>query len=219
MARPIIITAQLGALDRDGICAAQQTVGAGSLTINGAFASGGIATLDQTRIVGIYSAGNLSGRVFTVNGSGYGGTALSETITGPNNTTVSGVLMFKKITSITVDGAVGTNVEVGTTGVGATQPVPLDQHISPFAIGLFIEIATGATVNVTAQYTPDDIFSETKMASAALGVPGINWTDHASLTSKTANADSNIAYPAAAVRMKINSGTDAATFIIRQAGI
>jgi hypothetical protein len=217
--RPKIIVKQLTALDRDGISAAQTTAGAADLTIEGALASDGVATLDTQRIVGIYSGGNLSGVVFTVYGTNSQGIPISETITGPNNTTVSGVLMFKTVTRVAVDAAVGTNVEVGTTGVGATQPIPLDQHISPFAIGLFGEVETGLTVNYTVQYTPDAIQDITKINSAVLGVPGIKWTAHSSLTSKTASADSNIAYPAAAVRLLINSGTDPVTLIVRQAGL
>lgn len=217
--RPKIIVKQLTALDRNGISVAQQTVGAANLTITGALAAGGVATLDTNRIVGIYSAGNLAAVTFTVYGTDSNGIVISETITGPNATTVSGVLMFKTVTRVAAGGAVGSDVEVGTTGVGATQAVPLDQHISPFAVGLFIEVESGKTVNATVQYTPDAIQDTTKINAAVLGVPGIKWTNHPSLASQTASADSNLAYPAAAVRLLVNSGTDPVTFIIRQAGL
>ena len=218
--RPKIITKQLEALDRNGISLAGQRVGAGVLLIDGAYASGGVATLDTQRIVGIYSGGNLAARVFTITGTDGSGAVISETITGPGvGATVSGVLMFKTVTRVYVDGTIASDAEVGTTDVGATQIIPLDQHISPFAIGLFVEIASGATVNVTVQYTPDNVQTLTNINSAALGVAGVIWTPHASLTNKTSNGDSNIAYPATAVRMLVNSGTAAAKFIIRQAGI
>lgn len=217
--RPKIITKQLTTLDRDGISVAQQTAGAADLTITGALASGGVATMDTQRIVGIYSGGNLSALTFTVYGTDMRGIVISETITGPNATTVSGVLMFYTVTRVAVSGAAGSNVEVGTTGVGATQMVPLNQHISPFAVGLFVQIASAATVNVTVQYTTDDVQTTANINSAALGVPGINWISHPVLTSITASTDSNLSFPVSAVRMLINSGTDAAKFVIRQAGL
>lgn len=210
--KPVIISKTLAAADGAGVCASQTPGGAGDLTINGTFASGGVATLDTQRVVGVTSAGNASGVTFTVYGTNREGISIQETITGPNATTVSTTFDFKTVTRVAVSGAPGVAVTVGTTGVGSTQWVPLDQHLSPFAVGLFLEI-TG-TINVTVQYTASDVF-----ASTALTAGNVVWTDHANLTSKTANADSNVAFPAAAVRMKVNSGTGTAKFIVRQAGL
>lgn len=217
--KPVTLTKQLTALDRDGICAAQQRVGAGALTINGALAASGVATLDTQRIVGIYSAGNLSARVFTVTGTDENGIPISETITGPNATTVSGVLNFKTVTAVSVDATIATDAEVGTTGVGATPIVMIEQHISPANVGLFVEIAAAATVNVTVQNTPDNIFDLSLVNQAALGVPGINWTDDVILAAIAASAASNLAVPVAGVRLVVNSGTDAVKLIVRQAGL
>jgi hypothetical protein len=107
------------ALDRDGICAAQTTAGAGALLMNGALVSGGTATIgsqtdDFGRCVGVYSGADLSARTFTVNGLDVWGQPVTENIAGPNNTTTAGLKAFWRVLSVTVDGAVGSNVEVGT---------------------------------------------------------------------------------------------------------
>lgn len=210
--KPVIVTRSLAASSANNIAQSQTPAGAGNLTLNGSAVSGGVATLDVQRVVGITSAGDVSNRTFTVTGTNDEGLTISETITGPNATTVSTTLNFLTVTQVSISGAAAAAVTVGTTGVGSSRWIPLDQHTNTFGVALFLEI-TG-TVNVTVQYTGSDIF-----ASNALTAGNIVATDHSSLSSKTANADSNIAYPAAGVRLKTNSGTGTARLIVRQAAI
>lgn len=212
--RPIIVTKTLAAASANNI-AQSQSPAAGVITLNGSRVTAGVATLDTQRQVRITSGGNDTGITFTVIGTDQSGVAITETVTGASGSTADTTMSFYKITSVTHTGSVATTVTVGTNGVGATLPIVLDQHVSPFAVALYIEIASTATVNVTVQYTPDDVFSLANVQSAT----GLKWTSHASLTGKTSSTDSNIAFPAAAVRMVVNSGTDAATFIVRQAGL
>lgn len=103
------------ATDRDGVSAAQQLGGAGNLLINGAAAVAGAysAGFDGGRKITVYSLGNLSTLTFTVTGTDKDGAAQTEAITGPNATTVTGTKYFQGVTQIAVNGAVGTNVEVG----------------------------------------------------------------------------------------------------------
>lgn len=210
--RPIIITKTLAASDASGVCASQTPGGAGNLTINGTFASGGVATLDTQRRVGVTSAGNVSGVTFTIYGTNQEGNPIQETITGPNIATTSTTFDFKTVTRVAISGAAAAAVTVGTTGVGSTQWVTLDQHVSPFATALFLEIS--GTINVTVEYTGSDV-----ILISSLTPGNVVWTAHPNLTGKTANADSNLAFPASAVRMTVNSGTGTAKFITRQAGI
>lgn len=210
--RPVIITKSLTAADAAGVCASQTPGGAGNLTINGTFASGGVATLNTQRLVGITSAGNASGVTFTVVGTNWEGIAVTETITGPNISTVSTTIDFLTVTQVSVSGAPGVAVTVGTTAIGSTQWVTLDQHVNPVSTGLFIEV-TG-TINVTVQYTGSNI-----IPLSALTAGNVVWTNHPNLTSKTAATDSNTGFPAAAVRMMVNSGTGSAKFIVRQGGL
>lgn len=214
--RPIFITKQSTALDRDGISLSQTPGAAGNLTITGALASGGSVTLSTgQQIVGVYSGSNIAARVFTIYGTDGSNNAISDTVTGVNNSTVSTVLNFKTVTRVAVDAGTGAAVEVGITGVSASPPIPLDQHVSPHNTALFIEILTGLTVNASVQYTFDDVFLQSNFTSAT----GLNWVTHPVLVGVTASTDSNLSAPPAAVRLLINSGTDPAKLIIRQAGL
>lgn len=89
--------------------------------------------------------------------------------------------------------------------------IPLDVFISPFNTTLSVTV-TG-TVNYTVQYTFDDVQASGWTAGSA------NWVDHPSLTTKTASLDSNLAYPATAVRIVLNSGAGSVRFTVIQAGI
>lgn len=205
--RPIRITRALTAADADGIAQAQQTVGAADLTLNGALVAGGVAQLDAQRKVGIASAGNLSAVTFTVYGTDQAGNSISESLAGPNNNTVSTTLDFYTVARVAVSGAVGTNVTVGTTGVGASAPIPLDQYISPFNVSIGCTV-TG-TIDYTVQYTFDAVF-----ASAG----PFTWTNHADLTAQTATADGTYISPVSATRVLTNSGTGSVAMNVMQAG-
>ena len=111
--RPVDRHASFG-VDRDGIATAQTPAGASNLTLNGVFATSGKATLDVDRRITIYSDGDESGLTFTATGTDEAGDAVSEEITGPNATTVTGDDEFFVITQIAVDGAGTGNIEVGT---------------------------------------------------------------------------------------------------------
>src|SRR3990167_8446733 len=69
-------------LDANGICLTQTPSGAGDLTINGALATSGVATLDVPRHIIITSTANDSARTFTITGTNAYGDATSEAITG-----------------------------------------------------------------------------------------------------------------------------------------
>lgn len=206
--RPIRITRALTAADADGIALAQTTAGAGNLTLNGAFVAGGVAQLDAQRKVGIASTGNLSAVTFTVFGTDQAGNVISESLAGPNNNTVSTVLDYYTVTRVAVSAAVGTNVTVGTTGVGASAPIPLDQYLTPFNVSVGC-VVTG-TIDYTVQYTFDAVF-----ASAG----PFTWTNHADLTGETATADGTYISPVAATRVLTNSGTGSVAMTVMQAGL
>lgn len=210
--KPVIISRILTAADASAICASQTPGGAGNLVINGTLATAGVAILDVQRVVGIASGGDISNRTFTITGTNDEGLTISETITGPNVSTVSTTLNFKTVTQISISGAAAAAVTVGTTGVGSSRWVPLDQHGPTFQVGLFLEI-TG-TINATVQYTGSDVFSPSALTAGFLII-----TDHTSLSAKSANADSNIAYPAGAVRVKTNSGGGTLKLVVRQAAL
>jgi len=207
--RPVTQIRALVAAVVGAIAAAQTTAGAGNLLINGTLASGGIATLDTQRTVGITSAGNLSAVNFTLTGTDQQGRVISEVLAGPNASTVSSVLNYKTITSIAVSAAVGTNVTADTLATGASQEIPLDLYITTYNVNLAVEL-TGA-LNYTVQYTFDDVFG---------GAPGpFNWINHSALTAQSANANGTLIAPTRAVRILTNSGTGTAKLLVVQSGL
>lgn len=102
--------------DRDGIAAAQTPAGAGSLTLDGVLVSSGIATLSGQRKVLIYSDGNDSGVSFVITGLDAEGVSVTESVTGPNATTVYSSKTYKTVSSVTISGAGTGNIEVGQVG-------------------------------------------------------------------------------------------------------
>jgi len=206
--RPVTITRALLASDADGIAQNQTTAGAANLTLNGALVAGGVAQLTSQRKVAGHSTGNIAAVVFTVYGTNSAGVSITDTITGINNTTVSTTLDFLTVTRIAAGAAVGTNVEFGTTGVGASQPIPLDLYIDPFDVSLFVDI-TG-TVDVTVEYTGD--------ADVLTSSGPFLWFAHVDLTNVTADDVGTIISPVTAVRLLTNSGTGSAELTALQAG-
>lgn len=207
--RPINFTRQMVAAAVGAICAAQTTAGAGNLLINGSLASGGVATMDVQRTVGLTSVGNLSGVNFTLFGTDDNGRAISEVLAGPNANTVSSVLNYRTITRIAVNGAVGTNVTVDTVATGAGQEIPTDVYVNNFNATLATEV-TGV-VNYTIQYTMDDIWS----GSAGPFV----WNSVAGMQAQTTPQIAQQTQVVRAFRVLTNSGTGSVKLIYTQGGI
>lgn len=207
--RPVTISRTLAAAVANAICAAQQTAGAADLLINGGSAANGVATLDAQRIVGIASTGNLSGVNFTVYGTDQSGRAINETIAGPNNNTVSTTLNFYTVTRVAVNGAVATNVTVGTTGVGASMPIPLDVYLQQGST-TSVTLVSGAA-NYTVQVTNDDVFNNTNPL----------WTNHpdAAIVGKAASGIGVTTAGYRAIRLLTNSGTGVLSMSVVQQGL
>lgn len=203
--------------DRDGICLAQQTTGAGSLAISGALSS--VRAPDKNpfvrwaqtpglmRTVSLYSAGDLSTVNVTVAGLDWNFAAVTETTAGPNATTKYTTATFQYITSVTVDAAVGTDIEIGTGTTGYTDPWLLSNRVDPANVGLFIDV-TG-TINVTVRYTPDAPLPSSP-----------TWFNHPFMTSLTADTQGNLAFPCSYAETLINSSSSdgAVKFTVIQAG-
>lgn len=103
-------------------------------------------------------------------------------------------------------------VSVGSATTSAV--IPMDQYISPFNVGLSVNLSAGAGLTYTVEHTFDDVYSPTFDPATA------KWYSHATLASKTSSADGNYAYPVSAIRLNVTpytSGT--ATLNVLQAGI
>lgn len=216
MGTPTTITVVLAAASSNNICTSQTPSGAGNLTINGAAASGGVATITSAtgvaRQVLITPAGADAGRTFTLYGTDANGDTISEAVAGANNpSTSTSVGMYKTITRIAVDAATAGAITVGTNGVGASAAIPIDYRLNPVCVGIGTVLTTGSA-NWTVQETFTDFYNTTPTAFAAA-----SWISNSGLTSKSATTDGSLLFPVVALRLLINSGTGTVAFTVIQA--
>ena len=110
------------AADPDGIALNQTLSGSGNLTLNGILmtqdATNGTSINSSVEFnvpttITITSAGNDSGRTFTVTGTNTSDGAQTEDITGANAGTATGSSIFKTVTQIAINGASAGNVSAG----------------------------------------------------------------------------------------------------------
>jgi len=186
------------ALDRDGISASQTPGGAGNLTIGGALASGGSVTFTDAQIVAIYSGSNIAARVFTVTGTDRFGAAMTETITGVNAGTVSGVKMFKTVTQIAVDAGTGAAVEAGVTGLLKTGWYQLRNRNGDFGASVGVDISGTCTFSIEYALAP--------ISGAVADDSIVGWTESAG-AGKSADTFLPITSPIYAVRLNVTAFT------------
>lgn len=211
--RPIVAAVgPLTAASANAIALSQTPGGAGALTINGALASGGVATLPQPRRVGITSAGNDSGLTFTITGADRSGMPASETLAGANVGVVQSVLDYLTVASVTTSGATAAGVTVGTTGVASTAWVRLDEWTEP---QVSVQCDAVGTVNYTVESTLNDPNSPTDPVAPS-AVVWIATSDPLAVNA-TASVQTNFAYAPAYARVTLNSGTGSVRLSCAQA--
>ena len=157
---PIATTVTLVAAVTNGVALSQSLAGAGDLTLNGSLVSGGVATFDAPRRVGITSAGNDSGITWTITGTSrpeQGSITFSETIAGADAGTAQTTQDFATVTSIAGSGATASTVTAGTTSTGSGPWVPWDQYQTDFQVSCAGFVLSGSPT-WTVEYTYDDVF-------------------------------------------------------------
>lgn len=202
----------------NNICLAQTTGGVANLTINGALASAGVATLTPAGRVSFASTGNISTVIFTITGTDRYGFAQTATITGINNSTVATTIDFLTITRIAASGAVGTNVTVGTNGSASTQWYPADyKHGTP--VEIFVSLSSGAVLTYTVEVTPTNLndqsltpASQITQTQNAVVFP----SSDTSMVTANSNQQSNFVNAPPGIRLTLNtytSGTATLTIV------
>lgn len=206
----------LTAPDDDGICAAQTRVGAGDLTINGALTTSGVFTVDDkcAKQLSFTSTGNISATTLTV----YGhllkhSPEFTETVTGPNNSTVETTNYFYKVTRIATSGNVSTNTTVGTSDEAVTPPILCNRAAGERTVS----VELSGTVNADLQHCLSDVL--------ALGHDGTysettaDWLDNDASTPLTGMTSGHNAInynaPVMAYRVVTNSYSSTPTIVVR----
>ena len=213
--RPIVITAgPLAGASANNIALSQTPTSGTPLTLNGALASGGVATLDVARRVLVTFGIEASARTMTIVGTNASGNTISETvaIASGGASTIATVLDYKTVTSITpAGGGFSAAVTVGTNGVAASPWARMDDYgFGPTTIACEV---TG-TVNYTVQYSADDPNSLTDAVTPAAMV----WFSSpvAALVAATATQFATIDAPPAWIRVLLNSGSGSVRTVVTQ---
>ena len=194
--RPKTITVSLDPADRNGVSVAQTTSGADAFDITGALASGGVATMDSPRYLSLYSTGNISGVDFVIVGTDRFGNAITETITGPNAGFTYGTYNYNTVTSVTPDGAVGTNTEVGSADHCEGAWVPVDTYdVQGYSI--YGEMGTSANLDYTVEFTHSDIWNSFQETSGAVF--------NSDIVGASVNEASLIEGPCRAIRLSVKN--------------
>ena len=121
----LVLNGAAGSFTVNSVCASQTPGGAGALTLNGTLASSApsgaaIAYLPAPSRIYITGGSDESGKTFAVVGIGFSVTsgpyAITETITGPNASTVSSLKTYSQIISITASAGTTGAITVGHYG-------------------------------------------------------------------------------------------------------
>ena len=194
-----------------------------TFTLNGALASGGVATLTPPRRIVVVSTGNDSGINFVVNGTNWSGQPWGETIAGTNAATSGpSTLDYATVTSIVASGAgVATSAVAGTCISGTDSPIASSPYVFLDSYG-FASVSLQVNVSGALQYTvestqdnPNLTLPQTVVAPSA-----VVWVAHPVLASATTTQQSSYTAQPNLVRLTFLTAatTGYATFDVTQAG-
>lgn len=181
-----IVPATLSATD---VCAVQTSTGANNpLLINGARASGGVATLDVTRCLSMIgtNVGDTTQTV-TVRGTDYWGQTQVEVRTLNGTTIVNFLKAFKTVTSVTVSATLAGSISVGSRDVFGlpvriTDPgyiasvkwsATLAQDAGTFTAAVTTDPNTSALGDVRGTYAPSSAANGTRRLVMGLLLTGL----------------------------------------------
>ena len=186
------------AVDADGVCASQSP-GAGAILINGAFATGGVATITLlgAQLVRLTSGGNDAGITFTFTGTDSNGRSQSETVAGTNAGNSTTTKYFKTITGITHTGSVATTIIVGNLIDSVSNTINPNLDTSPIAIGIGVTLTSG-----TVTYKVQHSYQDGRTSHPSL------WFDN-SAGAKSASSEATYSSPVACIRLLVSASSSA----------
>lgn len=202
----------------------QTITGAGNLSLNGTgaiqnafYGTASIATPGNFQCtVSLTSAANLSAANITLTGYDQMGNVVTEVIAGPNATTKYSNLTYAGLTNVASNVTLASNITLGTGTTGASFWFITNKHVTPFNVGMSIDVLAG-TCNYTVQSTDVDLTLPQTAAPPSTRI--VNSSD-TNVVAATTTQVSNYMLPVANIRCLINSsssGNLTATFT--EAGI
>jgi len=186
--------------DTDAVCTDQTTTSATTLSLDGASVTTGTATTaGWAQRLSMESAADLSGVNVTIVGWDADGEPRTETVALPNETTSYSVQYWTEIDSLTVDGAVGTNVEIGFTASDGAVSATLVPEEQGYHHDLSIQLTVSGTMTITSEYTTE------RMPAFSNVEP--TWEDITGLAGVTASVSVLLARPIGGMRTRISAYT------------
>lgn len=173
-----------------------------TFTINGALATGGVATLDTPRRILFTPSGNESTKTFTIVGTAANGTPQTEVLSGTNATTFYTNLDFATVTSITINTTAAGAITVGTNTVASSPWVRFDEWAMPQAA---IQCTVSGTPTYTVQQTLQDPNSPTNPVTP-YSITWLNTSDSAAVNA-TASLQTSYQYSPTFAKVTITTGT------------
>jgi hypothetical protein len=202
--QPITISVgPLAAADADGIAESQTVTGAANVILDGVLVTGGVAVLDKPRRILITNVGNDSGITFTVYGTTFNGSPVSEVLQGTSGSSVASTVDFATVTRIATSGSTSVSgITVGTNTAAGSRWLRLDSWADAKTA---IQCNASGTVNYTVQATMDDPNDPV----SPVAVNAVTWLNTDDLDAVTAIGDvfTNFSWTPTFARILLNSGS------------
>lgn len=214
-ARSVTVGPLAGA-SANAIALSQTPGAAGDLTLAGALVTGGVAILTTPRRVLFTPAGAeaTNSTVWTIYGTDWNGSIISETVAGVNNPSTTYTLYdYATVTRIAVNKAQAGAVTVGTNGIASSRPIFLDTFApAPTSI----QVVVSGTVSFTVRQSLDD---PNTISGGYTAVTWVNHPDAANFVGAALTAQGNYAYIPRMTQLLLNSGTGSCVLTVLQADV
>ena len=208
--RPITVTVgPLATASANNICLSQTPTSA--LTLNGALATNGVATLDTPRRVMVTTTANESAKTITFVGTDWNYNIVTEILTLANAGTTYTNMDFRTVTSATISAAASGALTIGTNTVASSMWVRLDEFSAP-------QIGIQATATGTINYTLQQTLQDPNSPFAPVLPYQVAWLNSAdaSAVNAAANIQSNYTYAPQWAKVTLNSGTGSVSVVYNQ---
>jgi len=202
--------------DPNGISLSQTPIAGGNqeLTITGAMASGGIATLQgNPRQVLATWAGDDDTRKLIITGTDAKGNFMQEAIAGADTGTTKTVKAFTTVTSVLIDEDTDGAVQIGTDTVIWTNWFPLNYLAQNFEVAMGFDVgAAASTPDFSVELTLSNILREQGnladkpryLSEFDRIFPPHTVFSHSTMVNMAADTTGNLDFPVMAIRLKSN---------------
>lgn len=186
----------------NSVATSQTPAGAGNLTLTAT-----PVTFTSAQRITITTTADLSSLTFTITGTGPNGAALTTSLAGPHNATVTSLVGFLTVSQVAISGAAAGALTVGNSATAESIMYVCDAAASPFDCAVSATITSGSPT-FSIQYTYDNVlstgyplFTGYNLAAYNYGAATNTWFSPTALNAQTSNVDGAITYPVNAIRL------------------